>query len=169
VKETIIEKDTNDFHRKPEDAETYIFLGDEKVRILVSGEDTGGDCTVAFISKVANQGPPLHVHYEEDELFEVKSGSFTFYIGDQVKEAKEGDFIFAPRGIPHRYVAGPTESSFVLTASPAGFDKFVKRLGIKVTPSTPLPETVSAPSEEAIAELLEVAKEFKISFPDFEK
>ena len=153
---------TNAFHRTPHDQNTFHFL-DEKVTLLVSGEDTNGAYAVAHVVKPANQGPPLHLHEHEDETFYVKRGSMIFYVGEEIIEAKAGDYVFAPRGIQHRF-----ETEFILTASPAGFDSFVKELGISVPENAPLPQ-VGPPTEEEIVGLVTVSKKYGITYPEIEK
>jgi len=158
---------TNAFHRTPHDQNTFHFL-DEKVTLLVSGEDTNGAYAVAHVVKPANQGPPLHLHEHEDETFYIKRGSMIFYVGEEIIEAKAGDYVFAPRGIQHRFVTGSEETEFILTASPAGFDSFVKELGISVPENAPLPQ-VGPPTEEEIVGLVTVSKKYGITYPEIEK
>ena len=158
---------TNAFHRMPHDQNTFHFL-DEKVTLLVSGEDTNGAYAVAHVVKPANQGPPLHLHEHEDETFYVKRGSMIFYVGEEIIEAKAGDYVFAPRGIQHRFVTGPEETEFILTASPAGFDSFVKELGTSVPANAPLPQ-VGPPTEEEIIGLVTISKKYGITYPEIEK
>lgn len=91
-----------------------------------------------------------------------------FYIGEEIIEAKAGDYVFAPRGIQHRFMTGPEETEFILTASPAGFDSFVKELGTSVPESAPLPQ-VGPPAEEEIMSLVTVSKKYGITYPEIEK
>ncbi|WP_394542373.1 cupin domain-containing protein [Priestia aryabhattai] len=111
---------TNAFHRTPHDQNTFHFL-DEKVTLLVAGEDTNGAYAVAHVVKPANQGPPLHLHEHEDETFYVKRGSMIFYIGEEIIEAK------------------------------AGFDSFVKELGTSVPENAPLPQVGPPAEEEIMS------------------
>jgi mannose-6-phosphate isomerase-like protein (cupin superfamily) len=63
--------------------------------------------------------PPLHIHHREDETFYVIAGEITFFVGDRRIEARAGDFLFAPKGVPHAFLvtsrpaqrAGPTLDS----------------------------------------------------------
>jgi quercetin dioxygenase-like cupin family protein len=152
------------FHRTPNDTNTYHFLS-ERVTILASGEDTNGEFSVAHIIEPPRLGPPLHIHENEDETFYILKGQYTFYVGDDIIEAKAGDYVFAPRGIAHRFVSGPEESEFILTASPAGFDQFVKQLGTPVSKDAPLPE-VKPPSLEELQHLVNISDKFKITYPE---
>ncbi|RFU70170.1 cupin domain-containing protein [Peribacillus saganii] len=152
------------FHRTPNDTNTYHFLS-EKVTVLVSGEDTNGEYSVAHIIEPPKLGPPLHIHENDDETFYILKGQFTFFVGDDIIEAKPGDYVFAPRGIPHRFLSGSEQSEFIVTASPAGFDQFVKQLGTSVPKDAPLPE-VKPPSLEELQHLVKVSGYFNITYPD---
>lgn len=157
-------KITKAFHRLPNDTNTYHFLS-EKVTVLVTGEDTNGDYAVAHVVEPPKLGPPLHIHENEDETFYILKGQFTFFVGDDVIEANPGDYVFAPRGIPHRFLSGSEQSEFIVTASPAGFDQFIKELGTPVSKNAPLPE-VKPPSLEELQQLVKVAGNFNMTFPE---
>ena len=151
------------FHSTSNDQNTYHFLA-EKVTVLVTGEQTNGEYAVAHIIEPPKMGPPLHIHEDDDESFFIVNGQFTFYVGDEVFEAKAGDYVFAPRGIPHRFVSGPEESEFIVTATPAGFDQFINELGTPVSKDASLPKA-EPPSEEFMKRLVEVSKTFNITYP----
>jgi quercetin dioxygenase-like cupin family protein len=66
--------------------------------------ETGGSMT-AFDTMVApgGEGPPLHMHTEQDEFMYVLDGSFTIKLGDDLIDATAGSFVFIPRGTPHTW------------------------------------------------------------------
>lgn len=158
---------TTPLHSTPSDDNTYHFFA-EKASVLVRGKDTNGKYCVVEITEPPHEGPPLHIHEHDEETFFVLKGEVTFYIGDKVIHAKEGDFIRAPKGIPHRFKAGATELKMVVTAYPSGFDSFVEELGIKVPKDAPLPE-VKPPTPEEINYLLEIGKRYNLTFPNLKK
>ncbi len=59
-----------------------------------------------------------------DESFYVLGGNFTVTCGGDVLEAGAGDFVHLPRGIPHRYVAGPDGGQMLILATPGGLEGF---------------------------------------------
>ncbi|MEK1831845.1 hypothetical protein AAAC51_32065 [Priestia megaterium] len=65
-------------------------------------------------------------------------------------------------------MTGPEETEFILTASPAGFDSFVKELGTSVPENAPLPQ-VGPPTEEEIIGLVTASKKYGITYPEIEK
>ncbi|HEY5811142.1 MAG TPA: cupin domain-containing protein [Terrimicrobiaceae bacterium] len=108
-----------------------------------------------------NAGPPPHVHHKEDETISVLSGEITFFLGDAAKVLKTGDFIFAPRGIPHHFRNTGTEEAILLeTASPAGIELFFEAAG------HPLPDRGAPPlprTPEDISRMIAVAPSFGIN------
>jgi len=73
---------------------------------------------------------------------------------------KVGDFIFAPRGIPHHFKNTGTEDAVLLeTASPAGIELFFEAAGhlLPDRNAPPLPRT-----SEDIARMIAVAPSFGI-------
>jgi quercetin dioxygenase-like cupin family protein len=149
-------------HRGISEDNTYFFLNDF-TSILVSGEDTNGAFCVLHCNGKKDGGPPLHVHELEDETFYVLEGEITFFIGDQTILAKAGDYVFAPRGIPHTFKVCSEETQFIVTAYPSGFDQFVKELSVPFYKGFIKPE--DPPSAEKIQKLIEVSKKYKISYP----
>jgi len=107
-----------------------------------------------------NAGPPPHVHHREDETISVLSGEITFFLGSSTRIMKVGDFIFAPRGIPHHFKNTGTEDAVLLeTASPAGIELFFEAAGhlLPDRNAPPLPRT-----SEDIARMIAVAPSFGI-------
>jgi mannose-6-phosphate isomerase-like protein (cupin superfamily) len=67
------------------------------------GRSLGTDVTVLFFSSDrVGAGPVLHRH-PYDELFIIRAGRARFTIGDEAIEARAGDVLVAPAGVPHRF------------------------------------------------------------------
>jgi quercetin dioxygenase-like cupin family protein len=132
----------------------------DRVAILLDGAATNQQYTIMEACLPPNAGPPPHVHHREDETISVLSGEITFFLGDTTRVLKKGDFIFAPRGIPHHFKnTGEEEAILLETASPAGIEVFFEAAG-HVLPdreASPLPRTA-----EDIAHMIEVAPSFGI-------
>ncbi len=48
-------------------------------------------------------GPPMHVHYLEDEEARVTAGTLSVEVGGQRIDAGPGQVVKLPRGVPHRW------------------------------------------------------------------
>jgi quercetin dioxygenase-like cupin family protein len=70
------------------------------VTFKVRSAESGGALTVLETEVAASQGLPFHVHANEDETLYVLEGSFRFQLGDEVRDAPVGSFVYVPRGLP---------------------------------------------------------------------
>jgi quercetin dioxygenase-like cupin family protein len=106
--------------------------------------DTGGQMTIVEITNPPGFAGPLHVHHREDEAFWILDGDVTFEVGDFTIEARVGDYVFGPRGIPHRYTVGDAGARMLFIFTPGGFEEF-----IRATSEPAVSRTVPTPSAEA--------------------
>lgn len=98
--------------------------------IRIHGRDTDGVLSVVESLDMPGGGPPLHIHHREDETFQILEGDFEFSVGDKKIIAKQGDTLFAPRGIPHTYrYLGQTPGRLMTVITPAGFEGFFEEIG----------------------------------------
>ena len=101
----------------------------EQVRNPVGGKVTfkvrDGRVTV-FESEIApGDGPPLHVHANEEEVLYVLEGSFRFRLGEEITAAPVGALMFVPRGVPHCFQnAGDEPGRLLITFTPSGMERF---------------------------------------------
>ncbi len=87
----------------------------------VSAKDTNNDMYIFESTRDKKGGPPLHVHFEQDEFWYILEGEFLFKVGDQIFTAKAGDSIFGPRRIPHAFAKLNDGNAKILMAfQPAG-------------------------------------------------
>jgi len=70
---------------------------------------SSGNTQVSFIIVEAKpgQGPRLHSHPYE-EIFIVQEGQATYTVGDDTIEARAGQVLIAPAGVPHKFVNSGT-------------------------------------------------------------
>jgi putative tryptophan/tyrosine transport system substrate-binding protein len=91
--------------------------------ILATREQTGGTFGVWRYTSPAGGGPPVHIHRAEDEFFYVLSGEFNFQLGDCIKSAPTGSFVFIPKGAVHTFQhVGPDPGVLLGVVSPGGFE-----------------------------------------------
>jgi len=69
----------------------------------VAGLVLGGQNTVlAYGTDDIGVGPRLHVH-PYDETFVIVAGRARFFVGETVLDAAQGEVVFGPAGVPHRF------------------------------------------------------------------
>lgn len=105
--------------------------------VKISGKDTNGQLAVFDYIGNEKAGVSLHVHHEQDEIFNIIEGEYLFQVGDEKIKASEGDTIFAPRKIPHTWVQVSEKGRMIYSFQPAGKmeEFFVAMSGLKTAPT----------------------------------
>jgi quercetin dioxygenase-like cupin family protein len=67
------------------------------------GADHGAPVSFFMIHSEPGDGPELHRH-PYAETFVIEEGQATFTVGEETIEAKAGEIVVAPAGIPHAFV-----------------------------------------------------------------
>jgi quercetin dioxygenase-like cupin family protein/ketosteroid isomerase-like protein len=119
--------------------------------IKATAEQTGGLLAVIEVTEPPNAAGPLHVHHREDESFWILEGGATFEIGNTTIEASAGDFVFAPRDIPHRYTVGDAGCRMLFIMTPGGFENLVRGMSTPAQSRTLPPPSDEEPDWEHIA------------------
>lgn len=104
-----------------------------RVTVKATGTETGDAYSQIEVDDPRGGGPPVHVHHEEDETFYVLEGEVTFLVGDERIDLATGDFLLAPRDIPHAYVVRSKRARILSTISPPGIEQLFVSLGVAVT------------------------------------
>lgn len=102
-----------------------------RVRVVISGAQTGGAFALLEETAPAGNQPPLHAHRNDDEGFYVLDGQLTFYIGDQTLTLRAGDAALAPKRIPHTLRVGAGDARYLVATAPAGFEAFVRAVAVE--------------------------------------
>lgn len=102
------------------------------------GEASGGAFSLAEVTGWQGGEPPLHVHAREDEFFYILEGEVTFKIGDEVTHVGPGDFVWAPRNVPHAFMLDTPTARMLIGFLPAGQEELFLRF------STPADRTSKA-------------------------
>jgi quercetin dioxygenase-like cupin family protein len=93
-------------------------------------EASSGALTALEGVAAPGEGPPLHVHHEQDELIYVLEGRFRVQLGDALFDAPPDSFVFIPRDTPHTWQnIGDTSGRFFAALMPAAtaFEQFFVR------------------------------------------
>jgi len=131
------------------DTDRLIWSFNMLMDVKATTEETGGALSVldSWLTPAAN--PPMHVHHAEDEAFYLLEGEVDFYLGGAApRRARAGDFVFGPRGVPHRFEVCTPEARLLVLGTPGGAEKFFQQMGEPAaTPSLPVPQ---APDVERV-------------------
>ena len=89
-----------------------------RVTVKAGGAEGGNTLSQIEVDDPRGGATPLHVHHNEDETFYVLEGEVTFVVGDERIDVAAGDFLFAPRDIPHGYVVRSERARMLVTGTP---------------------------------------------------
>lgn len=115
-------------------------LGPDVWIVRAGAEETAGrfDVLEAKVSRL--QGPPLHVHAEQEDTFLVLSGTLKLQVGEELIDLHPGDLASAPPGVPHTYTNVEDEPAHVVNImTPGGLDRAFADF-VKLPPGPPPPE-----------------------------
>lgn len=94
----------------------------------VRGEQTNGVLTALENVIAPGDGPPLHVHANEDEAWYILEGELRFRLDAEMASAPAGSFVFVPRGTPHCFQSvGETPARILVLFTPSGMERFFDR------------------------------------------
>src|SRR5512143_1210878 len=97
--------------------------------------------------------PPLHIHRNEDEVFQVLEGEFRLRVNDREHRLVAGDVLLAPKGVPHTYRVESAQGGRCLAITVRGdFERFVRAVS-RPAERPELPPQAGPPSPDAIQAL----------------
>jgi quercetin dioxygenase-like cupin family protein len=89
--------------------------------LKVSGKDTNGELAIFEQTGLSpKRGTPLHVHPNQDEIFNVVEGEYHFMLGKDKFKLTAGDTIFLPRKVPHAWTQVSQTAKMNVIVQPAG-------------------------------------------------
>jgi quercetin dioxygenase-like cupin family protein len=121
--------------------------------------DTGGQMTIVEVTEPAGAEAPLHVHHRDDEGFWILEGDVTFEVGDETIEANEGDYVFGPRGIPHRFTVGANGCRMLFILVPGGIEDVIRATSEPAQSRTLPPHPEEEPSPQEIEGVKAIVRE----------
>jgi quercetin dioxygenase-like cupin family protein len=110
---------------RPGDGQTLRWGTEGRVRIIAGAASTDRSFSIVETTEPPGSGAPLHVHHGEAEAFYLLDGTIELTCGTQNVTAHAGDFVYAPKGVPHTYVVvGDKPARVLLLFSRPGFEMF---------------------------------------------
>ena len=92
-------------------------------------ENTAGTFALIDVTVPPKEGPSLHVHAKEDELWVVLDGHLRFKVEDEIKQAPAGSIAFVPRGVRHCFQNIGEEAAHILVLfTPSGMERFFEEI-----------------------------------------
>jgi len=121
-----------------------IMDGEQNIKLLLSGEESGGRFMVSLITLEPDTGAPPHHQPHEDELFLVVSGQVEIMIGDLTQTVGPGDFAYAPPNTTHSFKAAGGKPAVMFSInSPGGHERGFEYITGMVRDGHPIEEAIS--------------------------
>ena len=103
---------------------------------LLAGRRTGSSFSLMKIRVPPGEGPPPHIHDDEDEAFYVLDGQMRFKAGTDEWVLSAGGFVYLPRGLIHQpMVEGEHPATVLAMLSRPGLEDFFTDLSSELTKS----------------------------------
>ena len=133
-----------------------------RVLIRVSYRDGADDISVLEHWSAFHDGPQLHVHQSEEEVFQVLAGELRLRVGDREQMARAGDILLVSQGTPHTYrVESPEGAHFRTVTCGREFEDFVRAYG-RPAECDRLPEPSGPPTAQQAEALAQAARQYGI-------
>ena len=138
----------------PEQAEPIKPFGLD-MKVLLTTEATRGAISVIMGWHKPGEGPPDHVHFNQEEVFFIVEGTYELTVGDRTSTVGPGTIVFIPRNVVHRFRnVGAATACMLDWSLPGGQDQYFKAI-------SDLAASDGFTGEKA----LEISKQFDTHFP----
>jgi len=135
---------TAGFLLSPSDGEKIWITGDT-LSFKATSAETSDTYTVIEVISLPGNGPPPHLHENEDESIYVIDGEFEILLGAKTMRAEPGAFVFIPKRTVHRFrCIGDGPGKVLLHFTPGGIEGFFREAGVPVTNDSLAPSVDSA-------------------------
>jgi quercetin dioxygenase-like cupin family protein len=121
--------------------------------VLVHGDETGGRYSLMHETLPMGSGAPPHKHTWSDEHFYMLDGEVTFLVGDEVRIARKGDFVYVPRNTRHAFKVCSETAIFLNSYTPSGLEMAVVEHAMPA-PSRTIPPKNATPPPAMTPELM---------------
>ena len=125
------------------------------MKVLLSTETTGGAISVVLASHKPGEGPPDHLHLNQDEMFFIIGGTYEVTVDGETTTIGAGSIVFIPRNLVHRFRNVGDVTGYMLDWSvPGGQDHYFKAVS-----------ELAASGGFTGDKVMEISRRFDTSFP----
>jgi quercetin dioxygenase-like cupin family protein len=99
------------------------------MNVLLTTEATGGAISVLMGWHKPGEGPPDHVHFNQEEMFFILEGTYELTVDGHTTTAGAGTIVFIPRNVVHRFKnVGDTTACLLDWSLPGGQDHYFRAI-----------------------------------------
>jgi len=112
-----------------ETTHSYKINASEEILVKIRSEQTKDAYCIIEHRTAANAAPPLHLHRNEDEIFEILEGRIRFCLDGDIIQASPGTTVAVPRNMAHTWAnVGGIPARMIVTFVLGGFDRFFQAM-----------------------------------------
>ncbi|HET9733380.1 MAG TPA: cupin domain-containing protein [Acidimicrobiales bacterium] len=120
-----------------ENQQRLAWIGQIELTVILDAAATGGQLTVIQGTAGRGDASPVHVHSRDDEIFLLREGAMTVWVGDRRVQLAPGGVGFLPKGIAHAFRFDAPSEALIIT-TPSGQEEFFRAAGWDL--SRPVPD-----------------------------
>ena len=125
----MVQRMNNAFSFAHGEGKAYWFNG-TLMEMKAMGNETNGAFSLIEGTFPAGYQTPLHIKSNEEDIYYVLEGEIIFTLGETIITGKPGTFVYAPRGIQHKFeVVESSPAKMLVMYTPAGVEQFFMELG----------------------------------------
>ena len=99
------------------------------MKVPLTTEDTAGAMSIIVACHNPGEGPPDHVHFNQEEIFFIVDGLYELTIDGQTSIGGPGTLVFIPRNTVHSFKnVGATPACMLDWTLPGGQDRYFKKI-----------------------------------------
>jgi mannose-6-phosphate isomerase-like protein (cupin superfamily) len=119
----------------------------ERARPRLRRAQTGGQLALLDYGAPKSFGPPRHLHYNDDEIFEVLEGTLALWTPAECLTARPGDVVLLPKRLGHTWRAyGEDQVRLRVTVAPGEFETFFELIAQRNLTLSDVPQIAEAAS-----------------------
>jgi len=107
--------------------------------VLADQARTDGSFSMFDILAPRGTGAPPHLFAAADAFYYVLDGAMDVLLGEDVRTASKGDFVFVPQGTPHARRTTSETAHLLHLRTPAGFERMLETFGERTEADAPPP------------------------------
>lgn len=131
-----------------------IDLGNFRMQVKASGEDTAGAFSLLEADEPPGFGPPMHIHHDCGEAFYVLEGEYIFFVDDDQLQCPAGSFVFVPAGKIHSFKVGSVQSRKLNLFTPSAMIGYFDELSEAIKNNNADPEFLSTMARRYSVEMI---------------
>ena len=129
---------------------------------LAMGNQTNGNQSLIKITVQRGAEPPAHTHSREDEAYFILAGSITYTIGEEIIKANQGEYVYLPKNVPHKFEIVSEKAEVLMWISPAGLDEWFWDNSAPAPDGKALPIQQGPPPSHVIEHFVNTLREYGV-------